>query len=635
MNLITAENLSKHLGERQLLEDANLLINEGDRIGLIGVNGSGKTTLLRLLSELDAPDTGAVTVWGGVRIEYLPQEPVLDESLTALGVVLGSDSPQMQLQRRYDTISEQLDQRPADEGLQAEFARIGVEMERTDAWVAEVNAKAILTQLGVTEFDKPIAQLSGGQRKRVALARALIHRADVLMLDEPTNHLDAETIVWLEDTLAEAPGALVVVTHDRYFLDRVVNRIVELDRRRLVSYPGNYTRYLEEHGRRQEQLAVLEQKRQKLLQRELEWVRRGPMARGTKQKARKQRVEELLRLRYDSGEDIVSMALASRRLGKKALSATGLTKRYGSTAVVDDVSIRLEPGDRLGILGPNGAGKSTLLDMLVDKTAPDTGSVQWGETVQIGYYDQLGEHLDENLRLIEFIEEEAALVRTSDGERVEAAKMLEWFLFPRSMQRARIRSLSGGERRRLYLLRALVHQPNVLILDEPTNDLDIQTLNVLEEFLDRFAGCLLVVSHDRYFLDRTVDYLRYMEDGKLGPRYPGPYATFARLRRQEATVQSDKPQKSAASTGSAGARHPAARARKLNWSEQRELESLESRIQTLEADKAALISEMAESGEDYIAMQSLVARVDSIESELSAAEERWFELSEIAEIAQD
>jgi ABC transport system ATP-binding/permease protein len=328
------------------------------------------------------------------------------------------------------------------------------------------------------------------------------------------------------------------------------------------------------------------------------------------------------------------MALAGRRLGKKALTATGLTKHYGTTPVVDGVSIRLEPGDRLGMLGPNGAGKSTLLDMLAGRTTPDAGSVQWGETVHVGYYDQLGEHLDGDMRLIDFIEEEAALIRTDAGERVEAAKMLEWFLFPRAMQRATIRSLSGGERRRLYLLRTLVHQPNVLLLDEPTNDLDIQTLNVLEEFLDRFGGCLIVVSHDRYFLDRTVDYLRYMEDGKLGPQYPSPYETFVRLRRQEQAGQiqeAKKPKK----TGNAGrAGEPDARVRKLSWNEQRELESLESHIQALEADKAALMEEMAATGEDYLTLQELSGRVDLIDSELSTAVARWFELSEIAEIAQ-
>lgn len=633
MNLITADNISKHLGERQLLEDASLLINAGDRIGLIGVNGSGKSTLLRLLAQIDAPDTGSITVWGGVRIEYLSQEPELDETQTVLGVVAGSDSPQMALRRQYDQVAENLGRHPADELLQAEFARLGAEMERLGGWAAEANAKAILSRLGVSEYEKPVPELSGGQRKRVALARALIHRADVLMLDEPTNHLDAETIVWLEDYVREMPGALLVVTHDRYFLDRVVNRIVELDRRQLSSYPGNYSAYLAQRTHRLEQLAALEQKRQKLLTRELEWVRRSPMARGTKQKARKQRVEELLQLRYDSGDETVSMALGGRRLGNKALKATGVTKRYETDTVVDDVSIELEPGARLGILGPNGAGKSTLLDMLAGKIAPDAGRVHWGETVHIGYYDQLGEDLDDSMRILEFIEEQAALVRTDTGDRVEAAKMLEWFLFPRAMQRARIGSLSGGERRRLYLLRTLVHRPNVLILDEPTNDLDIQTLNVLEEFLDRFAGCLLVVSHDRYFLDRTVDFLRYMEDGELGPQYPGPYATFSRLRGLEDAAKSEDASVSTESRIVKSTQATIPTVRKLTWSEQRELESLESRIQALEADKAELMDQMAEAAADYVALQRMAERVDLIDSELAAAEERWLELSEIAEVA--
>lgn len=630
MNLITAANISKHLGERQLLQDADLLINDGDRIGLIGVNGSGKSTLLRLLAQMEPPDTGSVTVWGGVRIELLPQEPVLDEGATALGVVFGSDSPQLQLRRRYDHLSDELNAAPDDETLQAELARLAAEMERLDAWAAEANAKALLTRLGVIEFEKPVSQLSGGQRKRVALARALIHRADVLMLDEPTNHLDAETIIWLEDYVRNMPGALLVVTHDRYFLDRVVNRIVELDRRQLVSYPGNYSAYLEQRSRRQEQLAALEQKRQKLLQRELEWVRRSPMARGTKQKARKQRVDELLQLRYDSGEETVSMALAARRLGKRALAAHSLTKRYHGQTVVDQVSVRMEPGDRLGISGPNGAGKSTLLDMLAGKTAPDEGGLHWGETVRIGYYDQLGEHLDEDVTLLEFIEEEAVLIRNEAGERVEAAKMLEWFLFPRSLQRATIRSLSGGERRRLYLLRTLVHQPNVLLLDEPTNDLDIQTLNVLEEFLDRFNGCLIVVSHDRYFLDRTVDYVRFMEDGKLGPQFPGPYETASRLRRELATQEEPGAPAAPEKTPTRAATHSV---RKLTWSEQRELEALESQIHVLEHDKVALMQEMAAAGEDYVMLQRLARRVDVIDGRLATAEERWLELSEIAELA--
>ncbi len=629
MNLITVENLSKQLGERQLFEGANLLVNEGDRIGLIGVNGSGKSTLLRILAGLEAPDEGNVTVWGGVRVEYLAQEPALDEGQTVLATVFASELPQMQLVRRYEEAVTALERNPHDPARQTALAQAGAEMDRTDAWAVEADAKAILTRLGIRDFEARIGHLSGGQRKRVALARALIDRADVLLLDEPTNHIDAETVAWLETYLAGTPGALVMVTHDRYFLDRVVTRIVELDRRRLVSYPGNYSQYLRLHAERQTQLAEAEQKRQNLLRRELEWLRRAPMARGTKQKARKQRAEELLQLRYDSGEETVSIALASRRLGKQALTATGLTKRYGAQAVVDGVTLHLEPGDRIGITGPNGAGKSTLLDILAGKTEPDAGVVRWGETVRIGYYDQASEDLDDHMRILEFVEEEAPLIRTKDGDRVEAAKILEWFLFPRAMQWGRIGSLSGGERRRLYLLRTLIHQPNVLLLDEPTNDLDIQTLSVLEEFLDHFTGCLIVVSHDRYFLDRTVDYLCRMEDGRLGPRYPGPYATYVELQEQVA-AETAAPQTTArAAVRSAEPAPPAAR--KLTWKEQRELEALETRIAELEQQKNELAESMATSGDDYLALQRLSERLDGVEDQLSAALDRWFQLSEIAE----
>ncbi|MCC6169344.1 MAG: ABC-F family ATP-binding cassette domain-containing protein, partial [Caldilineaceae bacterium] len=411
--------------------------------------------------------------------------------------------------------------------------------------------------------------------------------------------------------------------------DRVVNRIVELDRRQLVSYPGNYSQYLEAHAERQENLAEAEQKRRKLLKRELEWLRRSPMARGTKQKARSQRVEELMQIRYDSGEEVVSLALAGRRLGKQVLTARGLVKTYSGVPVVDGVDLVLEPGDRIGIVGPNGAGKSTLLDLLAGKQQPDQGTLAWGETVQIGYYDQRSEELDDHQRIIEFVNEEAPLILTKEGKRVEAAQMLEWFLFPRPMQYARIGSLSGGERRRLYLLRTLIHRPNVLLLDEPTNDLDIQTLTVLEEFLDHFAGCLVVVSHDRYFLDRAVDFLLAMEGGKLGPRYPTPYATFERLRR-EASRDPDGREPAPAKAPPAE-RGRAEGPRKLSWKEQREVESLEARIAQLEDHKLALAQAMNGCGDDYVRLQSLAEQLETTGGELEDALARWFELAEIAD----
>lgn len=653
MNLITVSNVSKQYSERLLFEDANMLINEGDRIGLIGVNGSGKSTLLRLVAERESPDSGSVRVWGGVKIEFLAQEPELDDSLSVLDTIFQSDSPQMVLLRKYEAVATALQKDPANESLQDRLLAISSEMDQTGGWAAEANAKSILTQLQVADFDAHVRTLSGGQRKRVALARALIDRAHLLVLDEPTNHIDAETVAWLEDYLATTPGAILMVTHDRYFLDRVVNQIVEIDRRRLVTYPGNYSQYLAEREARHERLAAAEEKRRKHIARELAWMRRAPMARGTKQKARKQRVEELMKIRLDSGEDQVLIGMASSRLGSKVLTAVGLTKRYADKVVVRNQDFHLEPGDRVGIIGPNGSGKSTFLNLLAGQIEPDAGSFEWGNTVRLGYFDQRSMDLDNNLRLIEFIEKEAALIRAAKdrphwlpqlnnvpGEAVEAAKMLEWFLFPRAMQYARIGSLSGGERRRLYLLRTLIHQPNVLFLDEPTNDLDIQTLTVLEEFLDHFGGCLVVVSHDRYFLDRTVDAICYYEDGRLGPRYPSPYATFLRLRqeaRSAGTTGLRAAEKSVFTTEaedeSSTSDNPLANMRKLTWKEARELEALEKRIKHLERDKADLLEQMSNAGHDYTRLNLLAEELKSIDADLDAKLERWVELSEVEENA--
>jgi ABC transport system ATP-binding/permease protein len=634
MNLITIENLSKQYSERLLFDRASLQINEGDRIGLIGVNGSGKSTLLRIVAGLEATDAGDVAVPGGVRIEYLAQEPLLDDGISVLETIFRSESPQMRLLRGYEQASRKLEKMPHDEAAQQDLLQLSSELDRTGGWATEANAKTVLTQLGITDFGAKVGTLSGGQRKRVALARSLIDRADLLILDEPTNHIDADTVAWLEEYLATTPGALLMVTHDRYFLDRVANRIVELDRRQLVSYSGNYTRYLEESDRRSQQLAEAEEKRQNLLRRELEWLRRQPMARGTKQKARKQRVEEMLQLRYDSGDERVAIALASRRLGNKVLDAHGLTKRYGEKTVLAGVDLHLEPGDRIGIIGPNGAGKSTLLDILAGRQTTDAGTLHWGDTVRVGYYDQRSVDLRDNMRLLEFIEAEAPLIRTKDGDRVEAAQMLEWFLFPRPMQYARIGSLSGGERRRLYLLRSLIHQPNVLLLDEPTNDLDIQTLAVLESFLDHFGGCLIVASHDRYFLDRTVDFMLAMEDGGLGPRYPAPYASFVERRREEQLGAGKEPDPAAARPAPAAPENKAAgrpAVRKLSWKEQRELEDLDARIAAFELQKKLLLDEIEKSGDNYEQLRVLSAQLESLDGDLETALERWFELSAIAE----
>lgn len=643
MNLVTVENVSKQYSERLLLDNVSLLINRGDRIGLIGINGSGKTTLLRLLAGQETPDAGRVTAWGGVRVRYLPQEPALDDRLSVLDTLFQSDAPLMRLLAGYEAASLALQHDPADPQVQARFAGASAEMDRAGGWTAEAAAKAILSRLGIEpSAETLVGALSGGQRKRVALARALLDPGDLLLLDEPTNHVDADTIDWLEQFLLGLPGALLLVTHDRYFLDRIANRIVELDRRHLVSYPGNYSRYLEQSAERHARLVKAEEDRQRLLKRELEWLRRSPMARGTKQKARRQRAEEMERLRYDTQQERVAMALASRRLGKKVLTARSLAKAYDSAPVFENVDFELAPGDRVGIIGPNGAGKSTLLDILAGKLAADSGSVEWGETVHLGYYDQRNVDLDENQRVIDFVKGEAELIRVqerntpawnrtaADIQLIDAAQMLEWFLFPRPQQYAYIGSLSGGERRRLYLLKTLMHQPNVLLLDEPTNDLDIQTLSVLEEFLDHFKGCLVVASHDRYFLDRTVDFLvSFGPGGALSGRYPGPFSVYQSLREGEGKAR--KEGKGAEKEGKEGGRGQTAEMRALRkrtWKEQREMEELERRIPALEEQVTALHRDIDASSEDYVRLQELAERLAAAEAELDESMERWLGLAE-------
>jgi ATP-binding cassette subfamily F protein uup len=654
MNLVTLDHIHKQYSERLLLEDASLVINRGDRIGLIGINGSGKTTLLRIIAGLENADAGQVTTWGNVRIHYLPQEPALAETLTVLDALVQSDSPRMRLVREYERAVAALHDAPADPDAQARFAHLDAEMTRLNGWAAETTAKTLLTRLGIGGFDAQVSTLSGGMRKRLALARALLGLEDdadataasLLILDEPTNHVDADTIDWLEQYLLASAGALLMVTHDRYFLDRVVNRIVELDRRQLAAYPGNYTRYLEQSAERHERLVKAEEDRRRLLRRELEWLRRGPMARGTKQKARKQRVAELQQLRYDSQQDRVAMVLAGRRLGKKVLAAVGLSKAYGALRVFSELDFALAPGDRIGIIGPNGAGKSTFLDVLAGAQSPDAGVVEWGETVQLGYYDQRNIELDESLRVIDFIRGEAELIRARERARprwlqeaeaphlVDAGLMLEWFLFPRPQQQAYISSLSGGERRRLYLLRTLIHRPNVLLLDEPTNDLDIQTLNVLEEFLDHFRGCLVVASHDRYFLDRTVDLLISFEPGGVarGP-YPAPYETYRQLREAEAAQAVAPASEIKPVAARAAPREQPARPtgpRRLTWREQRELASLEARLAALDAERAALQAEVNASRADYVRLTRLADRLAAVESEADTLTERWLALAEQA-----
>ncbi len=625
MNLVTLEKVSKQYGERLLLDTVDLLINSGERIALLGRNGSGKTTLLRLIAGEEQPDAGRLTIWGKVRVRYLPQDPYLNPDLTVLETVFSGEAPHLQRLRDYEQAVGRLAQRPGDPALQARLHDLTAEMDRTGGWAAEASAKAILTRLGITDFQQKAGTLSGGQARRLALAQALIDPGDLLILDEPTNHIDAETVAWLEQHLVDSAAAVLMVTHDRYFLENVATRIVELDRRKLISYAGNYSRYLEGRAAREEQLQAAEEKRAAWLRRELDWLRRGAQARSTKQKARKQRVEELLTLKYDSGSERVALSLASRRLGKRVLEAGGLAKTLGGQTLFQALDFSLFPGDRVGLVGPNGAGKTTLLNILAGKLAPDSGQLTWGETVELGYFDQLNEALEgeDRTRVVDFIEARAPLITTAEGERITAPQMLEWFLFPRPEQRTRIGSLSGGERRRLVLLHSLIRRPNVLLLDEPTNDLDIQTLAVLEEFLDHFKGCLIVVSHDRYFLDRNVDYIMPFDGGVLGTRYPSPY------RFQPTTSPSPAGPSPQSTLPRPVAPKPPATP-PLSWKERREFERLEDLIEALEREIGRLEEEINGAGGDYQQLEALTAELETANHRLEKTMARWLELADRA-----
>ncbi|MEM7802338.1 MAG: ABC-F family ATP-binding cassette domain-containing protein, partial [Chloroflexota bacterium] len=568
-------------------------------------------------------------VWGKVRIRYLAQDPDLDPKLSVLQTVFQSDAKMMILLRRYEDAVRALQDDPNSEALQGQLLAVSEEMDQNDGWKGEAEAKTVLTYLGIDDYDQLVGTLSGGQRRRVALAGALLDPGDLLILDEPTNHIDADTVAWLEGYLQNLPVALLMVTHDRYFLENVANRIVELNRRELVSYPGSYSAYLEARAEREALLAVKEEKRQILLRRELAWLRRGAQARSTKQKARKQRAAELLDQKYDSDSNQVAMTLAGRRLGTRVLEVDGFSKGFDRKPLFKNLDFQLDQGDRVGIIGPNGAGKSTLLNALAGRIEPDSGAASWGTTVELGYFDQQSEELNDFLTatVVEYLEEFAPIIQTANGERVTAPQMLEWFLFPRNEQRSQIGSLSGGERRRLYLLRVLAMRPNVLFLDEPTNDLDVQTLTVLEEFLDHFKGSLVVVSHDRYFLDRNVDYIMPFADGVLGTRYPSPYRPIENEKMVEQGGEK-KEEKQERRDKRKENRRENEKKNRLTYKEKKELEALEEGMPALEEKIAALESDINAVGGDYERLASLSTELEASNQTLEAAMERWMELSE-------
>src|SRR5215510_12007586 len=543
MNILSLENVSKTYGVKPLFESVSFGLDESDKVGMIGANGSGKSTLLRIIAGEEPSDTGRVVIAGEKIVAYLSQNPSYDPHQTVIEAVFtgGNEAlrQKLELVREYEEVCARLaEQGDAEEKLMNRVADLTRRLEISGAWRLETEAKNILARLGVSELRARMGSLSGGQRKRVALAHSLIIEPDLLMLDEPTNHLDAETVEWLERYLAEFKGALLLVTHDRYFLDRVTNRMLEIDRGRLQIFAGNYGHYLEKKQEQEERQVVEAQRLKQMARRELEWLRRGPKARATKAKARVDRANELIRQSRQAASELagkksLDIAFESSRLGGKILSLRGVGKSYDGRAIISDFNYQFKRGDRIGVIGPNGAGKTTLLEIIARRIEPDAGEIEAGKTLVIGYYDQENREFDESQRLIDYIKDVAERIRTVDGAWITASQMLDRFLFPPAMQYQPIATLSGGERRRLYLLRILMGAPNLLLLDEITNDLDIATLSALEDYLETFPGCLVVVSHDRYFLDRTIDYIfRFEGEGRIR-EYPGVYSAFIEIRDRE------------------------------------------------------------------------------------------------------
>ncbi|MGR3205590.1 ABC-F family ATP-binding cassette domain-containing protein [Bacillus glycinifermentans] len=620
MSILKAEGLYKTYGDKTLFDHISFHIEENERIGLIGPNGTGKSTLLKVIAGDESTEKGEITRAGSLHTEYLHQDPDLDGSQTVLEHIYSGDSVMMRTMRAYEKALQELNASPEDPKKQEDLLAAQGKMDEHGAWDANTAAKTILTKLGVTDVTKEVRALSGGQKKRVAIAKTLIQPADLLILDEPTNHLDNETIEWLEGYLSGYSGSVVLVTHDRYFLNRVTNRIYELDRGSLYTYKGNYEVFLEKRAEREALAEQNETKRQNLLRRELAWLRRGAKARSTKQKARIQRVEELKEQEAPEAASSLDFAIGSHRLGKQVIEAEGVEISRGGRKLVTSFQELIVPGDRVGIIGPNGIGKTTLLNALAGRIKPEAGSITIGQTVRIGYYTQDHNEMDDSLQVIEYIKETAEVVKTADGEVITAEQMLERFLFPRRVQRTYIRKLSGGEKRRLYLLKVLMEEPNVLFLDEPTNDLDTETLGVLEDYLDQFPGVVITVSHDRYFLDRVVDRLLVFEGNGIISRFQGSYSDYMDKQKEQSR---QKP----AAEESAPAKPEKKKRKKLSYKDQLEWEGIEDKIALLEEKHKQLEEEIAAAGSDFAKIQTLMEDQKKTAEELEAAMERWTELS--------
>ncbi|ERJ13180.1 ABC-F family ATP-binding cassette domain-containing protein [Haloplasma contractile] len=625
MNLLSAENLSKSYSDQFLFNNISIGINEGQKIGLIGINGTGKSTFLKILAGVEVPDEGRVISGNHVKIEYLSQNPEFDMEATVIEQVFKSNTPEMKLIREYEAALENPDNTDR-------IIVLTNEMDQMNAWTIESEIKTILTKLGVSMFNEKIGNLSGGQRKRVALASALINPSDLLILDEPTNHLDNDSIDWLEHYLNKRTGALLMITHDRYFLDRITNEIIELDGGNLYQYQGNYSYFLEKKAEREEIEAATEKKKKSLYKKELAWIRTGAKARTTKQKARIDRFETLGdSIKTDLNEQL-EISVGSSRLGKKVIELEEVSKAYGAKKVLDNFTYLVSRSDRIGIVGPNGSGKSTLMNIIAGLTEPDSGTLDIGETVKIGYYSQETHHMNESMRAIEYIKEEAEYIETADGDKISASQMMERFLFSKTMQWSLISKLSGGERRRLYLLRVLMKAPNVLLLDEPTNDLDIKTLTILEDYLEGFKGAIISVSHDRYFLDRVAEKIFYYKGNGKVKEYTGNYSEFKEkidAEEKDALRLAETDKKSHLEKIVTEQRKN--RKIKFSYKEKQEYETIDMDVAELESIVDEIENKINEAASDYNLVQELVSDMEQIQKQLEEKMERWIYLNDLAE----
>ncbi|YAI82986.1 MAG: ABC-F family ATP-binding cassette domain-containing protein [cyanobacterium endosymbiont of Rhopalodia sterrenbergii] len=635
MTIFTLRALRKNFGIKEIFKDISFSLNEKDKVGLIGTNGSGKSTLLKIIAQLESADQGDVWINAGAKIVYLPQQPSLDENLTVLEQVFADCGEQVKLVQEYERLSHQLAHQPEEiETLMAQLSSVSQRIDALKAWEVETNAKIILSQLGIKNFEDRIANLSGGYRKRITLASALLSNPDILLMDEPTNHLDALSVEWLQSYLNNYQGALLLITHDRYFLDKVTNRILEIDQGDLYSYSGNYSYYLQKKVEAQVSQLSSQRKQAGILQRELEWLKRGPKARSTKQKARIDRIREMQEKEYKQAQNKVDISTISHRIGKKVVELKEVSKSYGERILIKDFTYFFTPEDRVGIIGPNGAGKSTLMNIIMGQIFPDSGTVDIGSTVHLGYFDQHSEDLivNKNQRVIDYLKGVAELVKTADGNVITVSQMLERFLFPPDQQYAPIHKLSGGERRRLFLLRVLMSSPNVLILDEPTNDLDVQTLAVLEEYLEEFNGCVIVVSHDRYFLDRTIETIFHLEPGGNIRQYPGNYSTYLDYKKVQEEQDQEKNKKQEAKNRKKEVflkELKFGQSRKLSFSEKHEYKKLEEIILELEVKKETLEQTLYDNPpKNFTKMQELTEELAQLIESIETATGRWLELAE-------